>query len=95
MNIVKELNQTTKKRMTYTEERTYWFQCMIKAHEYGLDAEVAVMALEYLKEDPKLSISQCLEMALKDMIRNLCREIIKEEITNRLSIDISLKKKEG
>lgn len=52
--------------MTYTEERTYWFQCMIKAHEYGLDAEVAVMALEYLKEDPKLSISQCLEMALKD-----------------------------
>lgn len=67
MNIVKELNQTTKKkRMTYTEERTYWFQCMIKAHEYGLDAEVAVMALEYLKEDPKLSISQCLEMALKD-----------------------------
>lgn len=21
--------------MTYTEERTYWFQCMIKAHEYG------------------------------------------------------------
>lgn len=52
--------------MTYTEERTYWFQCMIKAHEYGLDAEVAVMALEYLKEDSKLSISQCLEMALKD-----------------------------
>lgn len=29
------------------------------------------------------------------MIRNLCREIIKEEITDRLSIDISLKKKEG
>lgn len=29
------------------------------------------------------------------MIRNLCREIIKEEITNRLSIDISLKRKEG
>lgn len=29
------------------------------------------------------------------MIRNLCREIIKEKITNRLSIDISLKKKEG
>lgn len=52
--------------MTYTEERTYWFQCMIKAHEYGLDAEVAVTAFEYLKEDPKLSISQCLEMALKD-----------------------------
>lgn len=29
------------------------------------------------------------------MIRNLCREIIKEEIADRLSIDISLKKKEG
>lgn len=29
------------------------------------------------------------------MIKNLCREIIKEEITDRLSIDISLKKKEG
>lgn len=28
------------------------------------------------------------------MIRNLCREIIKEEIVDRLSIDISLKKKE-
>ena len=28
------------------------------------------------------------------MIRNLCREIIKEEIADRLSIDISLKKKE-
>lgn len=26
------------------------------------------------------------------MIRNLCREIIKEEITDRLSIDISLKR---
>lgn len=43
--------------MTYTEERTYWLECMIKASRYGL---------EYLKEDPKLSISQCLEMALKD-----------------------------
>lgn len=32
--------------MTYTEERTYWFQCMIKAHEYGLDAEVAVIVKE-------------------------------------------------
>lgn len=29
------------------------------------------------------------------MIKNLCREIIMEEITDRLSIDISLKKKEG
>lgn len=29
------------------------------------------------------------------MIKNLCREIIKEEITDRLSINISLKKKEG
>ena len=29
------------------------------------------------------------------MIRNLCREIIKEEIADRLSIDISLKRKEG
>lgn len=29
------------------------------------------------------------------MIRNLCKEIIKEEIADRLSIDISLKKKEG
>ena len=29
------------------------------------------------------------------MIRNLCREIIKEGIADRLSIDISLKKKEG
>lgn len=28
------------------------------------------------------------------MIRNLCKEIIKEEIVDRLSIDISLKKKE-
>lgn len=28
------------------------------------------------------------------MIRNLCREIIKEEIVDRLSIDINLKKKE-
>lgn len=28
------------------------------------------------------------------MIRNLCREVIKEEIVDRLSIDISLKKKE-
>ena len=27
------------------------------------------------------------------MIRNLCREIIKEEIADRLSIDISLKRK--
>lgn len=27
------------------------------------------------------------------MIKNLCREIIKEEITDRLSIDISLKRK--
>jgi hypothetical protein len=62
----KRIKPNNQKRMTYTEERTYWFQCMIKAHEYGLDAEVAVMALEYLKEDPKLSISQCLEMALKD-----------------------------
>nr|DAY86887.1 MAG TPA: hypothetical protein [Caudoviricetes sp.] len=52
--------------MTYTEERTYWLECMIKAREYGLDVEVAVTALEYLKEDTKLSISQCLEMALKD-----------------------------
>jgi hypothetical protein len=26
------------------------------------------------------------------MIRNLCREIIKEEIADRLSIDISLKR---
>lgn len=26
------------------------------------------------------------------MIRNLCREVIKEEITDRLSIDISLKR---
>lgn len=29
------------------------------------------------------------------MLRNLCREVIKEEIADRLSIDISLKKKEG
>lgn len=29
------------------------------------------------------------------MIRNLCKEVIKEEIADRLSIDISLKKKEG
>lgn len=29
------------------------------------------------------------------MIRNLCREIIKEEIADRLSIDISLKRKRG
>lgn len=29
------------------------------------------------------------------MIKNLCREVIKEEIADRLSIDISLKKKEG
>ena len=29
------------------------------------------------------------------MIKNLCREIIMEEITDRLSIDISLKRKEG
>lgn len=28
------------------------------------------------------------------MIRNLCKEVIKEEIADRLSIDISLKKKE-
>lgn len=48
--------------MTYTEERTYWLECMIKASRYGLEPEVAVTALEYLK----LSISQCLEMALKD-----------------------------
>ena len=54
----KRIKPNNQKRMTYTEERTYWFQCMIKAHEYGLDAEVAVMALEYLKEDPKLSIRQ-------------------------------------
>lgn len=52
--------------MTYTEERTYWLECMIKASRYGLEPEVAVTALEYLKEDLKLSISQCLEMALKD-----------------------------
>lgn len=52
--------------MTYIKERTYWLQCMIKAAIYGMEAEVAVTALEYLKEDPKLSISQCLEMALKD-----------------------------
>lgn len=62
----KRIKPNNQKRMTYTEERTYWFQCMIKAHEYGLEPEVAVTALEYLKEDPKLSISQCLEMALKD-----------------------------
>lgn len=48
------------------EERTCWLQCMIKAAIYGMEAEAAVTALEYLKEDPKLSISQCLEMALKD-----------------------------
>lgn len=29
------------------------------------------------------------------MVRNLCKEIIKEEISDRLSVDISLKKKEG
>jgi hypothetical protein len=29
------------------------------------------------------------------MLRNLCREAIKEEISNVLSIDISIKKKEG
>ena len=29
------------------------------------------------------------------MVRNLCKEVIKEEISDRLSIDISLKKKEG
>lgn len=52
--------------MTYTEERTYWLECMIRAARYGMEAEVAVTALEYLKEDPELSISQCLEMALKD-----------------------------
>lgn len=52
--------------MTYTEERTYWLECMIKAARYGMEAEVAVTALEHLKEDPELSISQCLEMALKD-----------------------------
>lgn len=28
------------------------------------------------------------------MVRNLCKEIIKEEISDRLSVDISLKKKE-
>lgn len=28
------------------------------------------------------------------MIRNLCREVIKKEIENRLSIDINIKKKE-
>lgn len=52
--------------MTYTEDRTYWLECMIKAARYRMEAEVAVTALEYLKEDSKLSISQCLEMALKD-----------------------------
>lgn len=29
------------------------------------------------------------------MLRNLCKEVIKEEIADRLSIDISLKRKEG
>lgn len=29
------------------------------------------------------------------MIRNLCKEVIKEEIDDALLIDISLKKKEG
>ncbi len=28
------------------------------------------------------------------MLRNLCKEIIKEEISDRLSVDISIKKKE-
>ncbi len=28
------------------------------------------------------------------MVRNLCKEVIKEEISDRLSVDISIKKKE-
>ena len=52
--------------MTCTEERTCWLECMIRASRYGLEPEAAVTALEYLREDPKLSISQCLEMAPGD-----------------------------
>lgn len=68
---------------------------------YSASGTLHVMIHGDTEDNPTPEFTQCMvsneiqRHGDYSMIRNLCREIIKEEITDRLSIDISLKKKEG